>query len=427
MLQWYAKFPSGTTYGISNSTYMEWAGSGGITVSGTGAGTVLSPYKLTFDGSGISGGAGTVTSVEMTVPTGLSISGSPITTSGTFAVGLQSGYSIPTTANQTNWTTAYTSRIASLTTTGSSGAATLTSNTLNIPNYTLSGLGGVPTTRTITINGTAYDLSANRSWTISGTSPWTADTYGINYQAGNAGIGGASEADKRLMVNSSLATTAYFGNSAVGGTALWAYCSNSSSIGVQADGQFLDYLGGTSGIMALKERAAAPVSSVGDYGLFYVKTDGKAYFKNDAGTEYDLTATGSGSPGGSSGDIQYNNAGAFGGFGDWNGSLLTVPGDLQINDDFVSYNGVDSFFEIRNIGEGNVGIYNGATSASNYVIGFDANNTIVSISDKLSITSTGVPATATSTGTTGQITWDANYFYVCTATNTWKRTALSTW
>ena len=29
--------------------------------------------------------------------------GSPITTSGTIAIGLQSGYSIPTTANQSSW------------------------------------------------------------------------------------------------------------------------------------------------------------------------------------------------------------------------------------------------------------------------------------------------------------------------------------
>jgi hypothetical protein len=38
-----------------------------------------------------------------------------------------------------------------------------------------------------------------------------------------------------------------------------------------------------------------------------------------------------------------------------------------------------------------------------------------------------VPATATSTGTAGQTAMDANYFYVCVATNTWKRTPLSTW
>lgn len=50
---------------------------------------------------------GTVTSVKMTVPTGLSVSGSPITTSGTLALTYASGYSIPTTAKQTNWDTAY--------------------------------------------------------------------------------------------------------------------------------------------------------------------------------------------------------------------------------------------------------------------------------------------------------------------------------
>jgi hypothetical protein len=37
------------------------------------------------------------------------------------------------------------------------------------------------------------------------------------------------------------------------------------------------------------------------------------------------------------------------------------------------------------------------------------------------------PASATDTGVTGQVTWDANYVYVCVATNTWKRSALSTW
>lgn len=56
-------------------------------------------------------GLGTVTSVAMTVPTGLTVSGSPITTSGTLAVSLQSGYSIPTTASQTNWNTAFNERL----------------------------------------------------------------------------------------------------------------------------------------------------------------------------------------------------------------------------------------------------------------------------------------------------------------------------
>ncbi len=40
---------------------------------------------------------------------------------------------------------------------------------------------------------------------------------------------------------------------------------------------------------------------------------------------------------------------------------------------------------------------------------------------------THTPASASDAGTTGQITWDADYIYVCTATNTWKRAALTTW
>lgn len=63
------------------------------------------------DTGGGGGGTGTVTSVDMTVPTGLSVSGNPITTSGTLAVTYTAGYAIPTTAKQTEWDTAYTDRL----------------------------------------------------------------------------------------------------------------------------------------------------------------------------------------------------------------------------------------------------------------------------------------------------------------------------
>jgi hypothetical protein len=61
---------------------------------------------------------GTVTSVNMSVPTGLTISGNPITTAGTLALGLASGYSIPTTASQSTWNTAYNDSIVSAAVTG---------------------------------------------------------------------------------------------------------------------------------------------------------------------------------------------------------------------------------------------------------------------------------------------------------------------
>lgn len=67
-------------------------GDGSITVSATGLG-------------------GTVTSVALSAPTGFSVSGSPITASGTLDLSFTTGYALPTTASQSNWDTAYTDRL----------------------------------------------------------------------------------------------------------------------------------------------------------------------------------------------------------------------------------------------------------------------------------------------------------------------------
>ena len=44
----------------------------------------------------------------------------------------------------------------------------------------------------------------------------------------------------------------------------------------------------------------------------------------------------------------------------------------------------------------------------------------------LTVTATA-PASAVDTGTTGMIATDTNYIYICTATDTWKRAAITTW
>ena len=59
--------------------------------------------KAEIDAKGYTTNKGTVTSVALTLPTGLVCATKTITTSGTFAVSLASGYSIPTTAKQTAW------------------------------------------------------------------------------------------------------------------------------------------------------------------------------------------------------------------------------------------------------------------------------------------------------------------------------------
>lgn len=49
------------------------------------------------------------------------------------------------------------------------------------------------------------------------------------------------------------------------------------------------------------------------------------------------------------------------------------------------------------------------------------------VKNKFVLESPVPPSTSSSTGVAGQIAWDTNYFYICTATNTWKRIAIATW
>jgi len=97
-----------------------------------------------------------VTSVTMTTPTGLSVSGSPITSSGTLALTLTSGYAIPTTTSQTNWDAAYTNRITSATSPLSISSNALSLGTVPVANGG-TGLTSTPANGQIDIgNGTGF-------------------------------------------------------------------------------------------------------------------------------------------------------------------------------------------------------------------------------------------------------------------------------
>ena len=67
-------------------------------------------------------------------------------------------------------------------------------------------------------------------------------------------------------------------------------------------------------------------------------------------------------------------------------------------------------------------------SSGNVGIGTSSPTTLLDVNaDTIRVRTARTPASASATGATGEICWDANYIYVCTATNTWKRTAISTW
>ncbi len=85
---------------------------------------------LTFDGTTLASTAsgGTVTQVDTSSSvTGLTLTGGPITTTGTVTLGLTAGYTIPLSASTTEWDTAYLNRITS-----ASAPLSFANNTLSI-------------------------------------------------------------------------------------------------------------------------------------------------------------------------------------------------------------------------------------------------------------------------------------------------------
>jgi len=47
--------------------------------------------------------------------------------------------------------------------------------------------------------------------------------------------------------------------------------------------------------------------------------------------------------------------------------------------------------------------------------------------DSIQLDTAKTPASASATGTAGQICWDSDYIYVCVSNNVWKRAGISTW
>jgi hypothetical protein len=84
-----------------------------ITVSGGQP----SPIYVNLDYSA-SGAATNITSVGLSMPTGFTVSNSPLVISGTIGVGFDTGYSLPSDAEQSEWDTAYDRSLTAATVSG---------------------------------------------------------------------------------------------------------------------------------------------------------------------------------------------------------------------------------------------------------------------------------------------------------------------
>lgn len=114
-----------------------------------------------------------------------------------------------------------------------------------------------------------------------------------------------------------------------------------------------------------------------------------------------------------------------------NGSVLLATngssGNLQLRVTHTA--SAVNYAQITGSATGNaVTISTGGSDANRSMSLTAAGTGLVQITnDSLRIVTSKTPASATATGTQGQVAWDASYIYVCTATDTWKRAAIATW
>lgn len=162
-----------------------------------------------------SGGTGTVTSVGLSAPTGFSVSGSPVTSTGTLALTFSAGYSLPTTASQTNWDTAY----------GWGNHATAGYLTTSVAASTYQPLDG-DLTSIAGLAGTSGLLkkTAANTWSLD-TATYLTANQSITFSGDASGSGTTAVTLTLATVNSNVGT---FNNVTVNGKGLVTAASNVS-------------------------------------------------------------------------------------------------------------------------------------------------------------------------------------------------------
>jgi len=141
-----------------------------LTTSGTSGAATFNGTTLNIPNYTSGGGSGTVTSVAMSVPSFLSVTGSPITSSGTLAVSL-SGTALPVANGGTGQTTANNALNALLPSQTSQSGKVLSTDGTNTSWIASGGTGTV----------TSVALSAPAFLTVSGSPVTASGTLALSY------------------------------------------------------------------------------------------------------------------------------------------------------------------------------------------------------------------------------------------------------
>ena len=276
------------------------------------------------------------------------------------------------------------------------------------------------TTIGVTIAGTGVTQTVAAGFRVLSTTASTTTSIGAlvvgNGTSGGLGVGGAINAGGKISAQ-------YF--SPYYDTGYWAIDGTLSNYSA-TNGVYLN--GNANGWLALKGSGSS-TAQITIYGASHAEA-GKIWLPSTLSS----TSTSSGAlvVGGGLGVAGAINAG---------GAITSNNGSGSGQLGMRSSSGNSSYVFWSETGVSDRGIlgFNNGSSTLSYRSGassFSTGTEVFTISSGGNVTlSTGqlivsnafAPASASAAGTTGSITWDNAYIYVCVATNTWKRVAISTW
>jgi hypothetical protein len=408
--------------------------SGALTVTGTiSGGSVTAPTATftTLTGTTTAGTTATFTSGSFTSLTGVTTT----VTSGVFGLGSAAAPSIAFSGDANTGIYSPGADQVGISTGGTGRVFVDGSGNVGI-NGTAANYVGYPNLRINGSSGGILDLSNN------GTSIFrlTADTTGAYYYTQNASyphIWGAG-ATERMRIDSS-------GNVGIG-VMPSAWASFGSALEIAGKGNFI---GGNSTALYIGNNAY--YSS----GWKYATSAAAGYYYSYAGQHIWTTA-----PSGTAGNtISFTQAMTLDASGRLGIGMTPAAGTvvdilstsntsltsaLRVNSNNLAVSTSLAYDGLAGTGQvivqagtssalifgSNAGEKARIDSSGRLLVGgsLDSGGALLQVfGDRVRIGTAKTPASATATGTAGEICWDANYIYVCTATNTWKRTAISTW
>jgi len=274
--------------------------------------------------------------------------------------------------------------------------------------------------------GSNTQVQFNSSGNLAGSSNLTFDGAALSVD-GVVITRGANSIDTNVGVGASLgANTSGYDNTAVGNNSLNANTTGAQNTSVGSGALRLNTTAGANtalGALALETNTTGGSNTAVGLGALNANTTGAV---NVAVGFSALASSNGGNNTALGGQALLNVTTGNGniGIGRSAGSAITTGSNNTIIGPFVGSGSLSGVVAIS--ADGTNRIYVDASGN----VGFNTSSPTANIDhtgSTLRLRTSRTPASASATGNAGDICWDSNYVYVCVATNTWKRSLLSTW